>query len=101
MPQDFVGTPFLAEFDRCAFKISVVLLQLALKSGKQRKRVGGGACKSGKNTVVIKTTDLFGARLHDGFAESNLTVAGECYMIALTNQQHCGAANDRSFSFHF
>src|SRR6476619_1563581 len=93
MAKRFVGAPFLAEFDRRAFKISMVLLELAFETREQRNGVGSRTSKPGEDAVVVQPADFFRAAFHDGFAQRYLAVTGERNPSFFANEQHGGAAN--------
>src|SRR5687768_8833554 len=101
MPQHLVSAPIFTELDGGALEVAVILFQFAFETRQERKSVGGGSSESGEYTVVVKTTDLFRAGFHDGFAEGHLAIARQCNMIVFTDKQHGGAANVGSFILHF
>jgi hypothetical protein len=53
----------------------MVLFEFAFEARQERKSVGRGPGETGENAIVIKPADFFGARFHDRFAESYLTIA--------------------------
>src|SRR5712691_9561011 len=101
MAKHFVSAPLLAQLNSGALEVSVILLKLAFKSSQKRKSVGCGSSEAGKYTIVIETTDLLRASLHDRFTKCDLTVTSKGDMSIFSDKQHSSAANAGSFSRHF
>src|SRR5580658_5675110 len=89
MPQKFVGTPILREFDRGPTQVAVILLQLPFETTEQRKRISRGTGESRENLVVVKSANLFRRMFNDGFAERNLPVAREDDAVFSANRENC------------
>ncbi len=90
MPQNFVRTPIFGQLYCRAAQIAVVLLQLRLKAGEERKSVGCGPGESGEDFVVVQPADLLGRVLDDAFAERDLAVRGHHHVAFATHADHCG-----------
>src|SRR5882672_2989661 len=101
MAKHFVGAPFLAQLDRRALEVSMVLFQLAFESRQQRKSVGGGPGEARQYSIVIQAADLPGVGFHDRFAQRDLAVTSKCDLSIFADEQHGSAANAWSFSWHF
>src|SRR5260370_36836050 len=86
MAKKFVGAPVLGQFHGGASEVAVILLQLGFEAAEKSKRIGGGACETCENLVVVKGGNFFGRGLDNGLAERNLSVAGE-YKAAATAER--------------
>jgi hypothetical protein len=100
MSQHLVSAPFLAEFNRSAFKVAMILFEFRFKARQQGKGVSGSAGKPGQDFVVVKPANINATRLNDGFTHRHLTVTGQCHAPISTNQQNSCAAHLGRFSLH-
>ena len=89
----------LREFDRGAFEVAAILLQLRFDAAEEGEGVGCGAGKSGHNFVVVQATDLLGGMLDHRFAEGDLAVAGKYDGSIAAHGQNCRRSN-QSFRRH-
>ena len=58
MTQNFVSAPFLAQLDRRALEISMILFELAFEARQQRKGIAGGSGKAGQNIIVVEPANF-------------------------------------------
>src|SRR5258708_23704154 len=90
MAKKFVGAPVLGQFHGGASEVAVILLQLGFEAAEKSKLIGGGACETCENLVVLKAANFFGRVLDKGLAERNLSVAGEYKAAATADGQKRG-----------
>src|SRR5437867_9662753 len=93
MPKDFVGAPFLTQFDCGPFEIAMILFELAFESGQQRESISGCTREPGQNFVVVETAHFLRARLHNGLAYRYLAIAGHRHTTFATHKQNGRAAD--------
>jgi hypothetical protein len=84
--QEFIGAPILGEFYGATSQVAVILLQLRFEAAEKREGVGGGTGESSEDLVVVQAANFFGRMFDDGFAERDLSIAG---------QNHAAVAADR------
>src|SRR5688572_21679208 len=101
MAQHLVCTPLFAQLDRRTFEIAVILLEFALKPRQQRKGVSRCSRETRQDLVIIETSNLLGARFHDGFAHRDLPVSSHSYVGILPDEQYRRTANPIGLFMHF
>src|SRR5262249_43905677 len=74
MAQGAIRAPLFGQFYDGAAQIAVKLLQLLLKTGKQRERIGRATRETRDNLVVIKPADFARLLLHHTFAHRHLAI---------------------------
>src|SRR5262249_21576964 len=96
-PQITVRTPVFTELDRSAGQLPV-LLELAFEALKERKSIGGTACKTREHFIVVKAADLARVALHDSVAESDLSVTSHCNCTIAADGDNSGPVGVESLA---
>src|SRR5262249_13476857 len=94
-PQVAVGAPVLGKLNRCASKLTRILLELRFKALEQGEGVRGGAREPADDVPLAESPHLLGVRLHDGLADRDLAVAADRYGSTFANGEDGGAVPGR------
>ncbi len=93
--QVLVGAPLLAEADRGAKQVALVLLEVLLELVEEGEGVGDSARETHHDPVVEEPAHLDGVLLHDHVADGDLAVAGDCH-LAVALHRHDGGGVQRA-----
>ena len=86
-----IASPVLGELDGRARKIAGVPLQLFLELFEEREGVGRRARKAGQQLAASESAHLLRVRLHDRFADGDLSVTPQRELpVAAHGQDGCG-----------
>src|SRR5579871_4137380 len=99
MPQELVGTPVTRQFNRCAAKVAVVLLQLGFETAEQSEGVRRRSRESGNNLVVVESANLLRRMLDYRLPQRNLTISGQNNAAIAAHGQNC-RRSDQSLRGH-
>jgi len=91
VPQCPIFAPFLGQLNSGFRQVSLMLLQLALKTLEKRKRIGGGARKPRQNFVAEQAPRLPGCVLHHMFTHGDLAVRRDHHFVFATHAKNRGA----------
>ena len=92
VPQHLVGAPVARQLHRGAPEVALVLLQLVLETGKQRKCVGGRTRETRQDLVAMEAAYLAGRRFQYLRTLGDLAVPRQNDLAVSSNAQNgCGA----------